>query len=98
MKKYTCTFLFILLAVCFQSASGQRSLNDSLCKLLKQNIPDTLRVRYLLYFADRSDTNNRVGARLLLDSAASVAQRSQNKNWQLHVMVSQGLMHQDLGQ
>lgn len=78
-------------------SNGQNTLDDSLRLRLKQSIHDTLRVKYLLYFADRADDDNRNQARLLIDSAYRVANRSKNKLWQLHVLTSKALLFQSLG-
>lgn len=86
-----------MLLFCCMSAKAQQTLEDSLKNLLKQSIHDTLRVKYLLYFADRSESNNRSEARLLLDSADRVANRSKSKLWQLSVYVSKGLLLHNLG-
>lgn len=99
MKHYCIKIFFLLgmpLFFCFP-VHAQLTYEDSLKNLLQQTIHDTLRVKYLLYFADRSDENNRSGARLLIDSAGRVAARSKSKLWQLNVLASKGLLYHNLG-
>ncbi len=94
--KWICVTVFLLFSLSFYSFA-QKSVIDSLSNMLNQNITDTLRIKCLLYIADRSDENNRSYARFLIDSADRVANRTHIKLWQLYVLTSRGLLFQNLG-
>lgn len=95
-KRIKSLFLLFFVLPGFIS-NAQNAKDDSLKTLLRQNIADTLRVKYLLYFADRVDGDNREQARVLLDSAERVATRINNKLWLLSVFTSRGLLFHNIG-
>lgn len=89
--------LILLLLFHLLKANAQDAYDDSLKNVLTQNIPDTSRVRALLYLGDKTNSDNNETARMLIDSAMRVASRSKSLLWQLNAYTSAGLLYQSWG-